>query len=133
MNEVFQAEFRELPEVPSIPVYESTTKAVSDGKLSLKAMALHTFIRGLRSWYKRTTGKEWSIYAGDISKRVHMTRKTIGKLITELVETGYMDRHRKRQGRGAKKGQSGLFGGYTYIVYCMQKKEWSKHVKQLSP
>ena len=126
MNELLQVEFRELPEVPSIPVYESTTKAVADGKLTPMAMAVHTFIRGLNSWSIRTTGKKWKIYAEDLAKRMGVTRKTISKYLNQLVDGGYMDRHRNG------KGQAALFGGYTYICYCMHKDEWVKCISSLN-
>ena len=122
MNELFEAEFREIDDLPHIKVYESTTRAVDEGTLSLRAVGLHTFLRGLAAWYKRTTGKKWKPYATDLAKRTRMSRELIGKIIVELVEAGYIDRHQDRKGR------AGLFGGYIYIVYPMQKDELIKIV-----
>lgn len=134
-NDVIHTQFEELPKIPSIPVYLSTTKDVTDGKLSLKAFALHTFIRGLREWWTETEPDKgpWVIYAEDLARRLHMSRNTIGKLLEELIAAGYIDRHRLKQGKKAAKGHSGLFGGYTYIVYCMNKNEWLRWIEKMTP
>ena len=113
MNDTYHLEIIELPEAPFVKVYESTLIDVKNGELSAQAMALHTFMRGLRQWYERIHSKKWSFYSTDLSNRLKMNRKTVTKYINELLDTSYIVRQKS-------KGEDGRYMGWTYSIYPMR-------------
>ena len=108
---IFILELKELSE-RYVPVYYST---IRDKKLSLKAKALHCFLRSFPSG--------WLFHVEDLSTRIPEGRDAVSAGLKELEARKYLERSPAR-------GEGGKFNGYIYQVFCMRKDRYIRALKE---
>jgi hypothetical protein len=72
-----------------------------DKELSLKAKGLMSYMLSLPP--------EWDFSVVGLASCLAESKNTIGKILNELIDKGYMERKQERQGK--------LFSGYSYILH----------------
>jgi hypothetical protein len=80
-----------------------------DKELSLKAKGLMSYMLSLPP--------EWDFSVVGLASCLAESKNTIGKILNELIDKGYMERKQERQGK--------LFSGYSYILHEIScRKSW---------
>lgn len=83
---------------------------IADSSVSLGARMLLIYLLHLPEKVTNQNGElvPWIIYNSYIQKKQNIGEKILNRMLTELIEAGYMTRERKRAGRGR-------FGNYEYV------------------
>jgi hypothetical protein len=80
-----------------------------DKELSLKAKGLMSYMLSLPP--------EWDFSVVGLASCLAESKNTIGKILNELIDKGYMERKQERQGK--------LFSGYSYVLHEIScRKSW---------